>query len=100
MRLLVRITASIFLFSIGLQPIYGQVATPTYDIRSTFRLDRLIYTPVHSDSTLVKSPMYFNADKLPFFCKMEHRVDQKLPFNVRLRLGSVEYVDRLEKKID
>lgn len=98
MRLVVRFAASIFLICIGLQPIYGQVATNTYDIQSTFRLDRLVYIPANSDSTLIKSPMYFNADKLPFFCKMEHAVDQKLPFNIRLRLGSVEYVDRLEKK--
>ena len=35
---------------------------------------------------------------LPFFCRVEHDCAKKLPFAFKFRLGSVEYVDRLEGK--
>lgn len=38
------------------------------------------------------------ADQLPFFCKIEFKMEQKTKIPVRFRLGSVDYVDRLEKK--
>ncbi|HRG21024.1 MAG TPA: hypothetical protein PLQ57_08325 [Saprospiraceae bacterium] len=35
---------------------------------------------------------------LPFFCAMEEKIYQKSGINMRLRLGSVQYTDYLEKK--
>jgi hypothetical protein len=38
-------------------------------------------------------------DHLSFFCKLEVKTDRKANMPVRVRLGSVNYVDRLEMKI-
>jgi hypothetical protein len=35
---------------------------------------------------------------LPFFCKGEHIMDKKLPIPVRLRIGSIQQSDWLERK--
>jgi hypothetical protein len=40
----------------------------------------------------------WNAEELPFFCKIEHKFGKKLPVPLKFRLGSVEYVDYLEGK--
>jgi hypothetical protein len=42
----------------------------------------------------------FDADKLPFFCKIEHQIGKRLPMPILFRLGSVEYVNYLEGKTD
>lgn len=38
------------------------------------------------------------AIALPFFCAVEEKIYQKSGINMRLRLGSVQYTDYLEKK--
>jgi len=40
----------------------------------------------------------FDADDLPFFCKIEHKIERigKIPF--RFRLGDLNYVNMLENK--
>jgi len=40
----------------------------------------------------------WTPESLPFFCRVEHDCGKKLPFAFKFRLGSVEYVDRLEGK--
>ena len=35
---------------------------------------------------------------LPVFCRIEHEIGKKIPVMVKFRLGSVDYVDRLEGK--
>ena len=40
----------------------------------------------------------WNAEKLPFFCRMEYRLGKKTILPFKFRLGSVEYVDWLEQK--
>ena len=36
------------------------------------------------------------SDELPFFCKIEHKIGRRMAVPLKFRLGSVEYVDRLE----
>ena len=36
------------------------------------------------------------SDELPFFCKIEHKMGRRMAVPLKFRLGSVEYVDRLE----
>lgn len=38
----------------------------------------------------------WSPDALPLFCKIEHKMGQKMAFPIKFRLGSVEYVDQLE----
>lgn len=40
----------------------------------------------------------FKAHELPIFCKMEHLLQLKSRFAVRIRLGDVGYVNKLESK--
>lgn len=40
----------------------------------------------------------FSVERLPVFCKIEHNISNKTRFPVKIRLGSVDYVDKLEGK--
>jgi hypothetical protein len=40
----------------------------------------------------------FNVNSLPFFCKIEHKMSAKARIPVRFRLGSLDYVNKLEGK--
>jgi hypothetical protein len=48
--------------------------------------------------SLVVLPQNFYIKRLGFFCKKELEVQKALSLPVYFRLGSKEYVDRLEKK--
>jgi len=48
--------------------------------------------------TLSLSETYW--EELGFFCKMEIKMEQKARFPVKFRLGTVDYVDRLEGKYE
>ncbi len=41
---------------------------------------------------------YYCYDKLAFFCKLEVKMEQQFHTPIKFRLGSVDYVDWLEKK--
>jgi len=41
---------------------------------------------------------YNYCDHLAFFCRIEVKLDKKVDIPLRLRLGTVDYVDRLEQK--
>ncbi len=45
-----------------------------------------------------KRPIGFDQDQLPFFCKNEYKISKTSNINVRFRLGSLEYVNKLENK--
>ncbi len=38
----------------------------------------------------------WTSDALPMFCKIEHKMGKKMAVPFKFRLGSVEYVDRME----
>jgi hypothetical protein len=68
----------------------------------------LVVDPIRRETgqTVAKSLVYspflpcFEADKLPVFCRIEHNLGKKMPLMIKFRLGSVEYVDMLEGKLD
>ena len=67
--------------------------------------DALIYTPQKTfkgNSLLIKQqasiPSAFDFHRLGLFCKIEHLINQKTKFPVKVRLGTAEYVDKLENK--
>lgn len=43
-------------------------------------------------------PSQSYAESLPLFCKMEHFFEKSSKINLRVRLGALDYVNRLENK--
>ncbi len=76
---------------------YGQevsidsLYTPTY-----LSFNMLQYKTQSNQSILYNTG--FKANELPIFCKMEHQLQLQSRFPVRIRLGDVRYVDKLESK--
>ncbi len=50
--------------------------------------------------TVMAALSNFSNSPTPFFCRIEHNMEQSARFPVRIRLGDVNYVDRLEQKKD
>lgn len=40
----------------------------------------------------------FDVSKLPFFCKIEHKIEAKSKIPFRFRIGDLNYVNMLENK--
>ena len=82
---------------------YGQILTKnTYTKQKKYTLisslDLLAKLPNSKILSIKKQRSIFDADKLPIFCKFEHKLSQKSKINVRMRLGSLDYVNKLEGK--
>lgn len=81
----------------------GQSTTDTSLVRvNDFKLVPsldLTFSLPHSDELEAKPiKSIFDANKLPIFCKFEHQLKQKTNINLRMRLGSLDYVNKLEGK--
>ena len=61
-------------------------------------LDLLAKLPDYKIQTVKKQRSIFDVEKLPIFCKFEHKISQKSKLNLRMRLGSLDYVNKLEGK--
>ena len=46
----------------------------------------------------IVQPKVFSVQKLPLFCKIEHKLAKSSKVNVMMRLGSLDYVNKLEGK--
>jgi hypothetical protein len=42
----------------------------------------------------------YRPQQLPFFCRMEHKIEQKSNIPFRFRIGDLNYVNALENKIN
>jgi len=42
----------------------------------------------------------FSQRNMPFFCRMEYQIEKGMDFPVKMRIGDVEWVDRIEGKRD
>ena len=51
-----------------------------------------------SVATLSKPIRLFDENQLPFFCKIEHKIEKTSPIALRFRLGDLNYVNMLENK--
>ncbi len=61
-------------------------------------LDLHFKLPETNITNSIKQPSIFHADKLPLFCKFEHKLSKSSKVNLRMRLGSLDYVNKLEGK--
>ncbi|MEM8523906.1 MAG: hypothetical protein AAGG68_04645 [Bacteroidota bacterium] len=118
-----KIRLKIFLFSICFLSLSSNAiqAQNTYQISGKSLLELKQEQDFQSDITFSKIQFHsptFNTDtpvsltqkiqalslsetyweELGFFCKMEIKMEQKARFPVKFRLGTVDYVDRLEGK--
>jgi hypothetical protein len=76
---------------------YGQ--THVYNLDQLFKpkkiyLDSLLQPPNPSFSY----NRLYRVEELPLFCKTEHKWSKLSGINVRMRLGSLDYVNKLEGK--
>ena len=67
-------------------------------IKLTSSLDRMTNSMNLPTQSVLKQRSVFDVKKLPIFCKIEHRLAKSSKVNVMMRLGSLDYVDRLEGK--
>ncbi|MEM6380360.1 MAG: hypothetical protein AAF705_19380 [Bacteroidota bacterium] len=56
--------------------------------------------PIPTEPTYLnyQAPKAYNFNHLAFFCRLEVRMEKATKMPVRFRLGTVDYVDRLEGK--
>ena len=69
---------------------------PQIKLQSSFELNFKL--PENAQQSVIRQRSIFNADKLPLFCKLEHNLTRKTNINLRMRLGSLDYVNMLEGK--
>lgn len=84
--------------SIGL---FGQDTTAVVKhkkIELTSSLDRMTNSMNLTTPSVLKQRSIFDVKSLPIFCKIEHKLAKSSKVNVMMRLGSLDYVDRLEGK--
>ena len=82
---------------------YVQINLQTYNSKQkkytiVSSLDLLAKFPASKALAIKKQRSIFDVDRLPLFCKFEHKISQKSKLNVRMRLGSLDYVNKLEGK--
>lgn len=74
----------------NLPPSISQMFKPQIMLQDSMHLKPFTFTAFSFNS--------FDPDKLPLFCRTEHKWSKKSGINVRMRLGSLAYVDKLENK--
>ncbi len=67
-------------------------------IKLTSSLDRMAYSMDLPTRSLLKQRSVFDVKRLPIFCKIEHKLSKSSKVNVMMRLGSLDYVNKLEGK--
>lgn len=82
---------------------YGQINLyKSFDKKTEVKLisplDMLYNVPDRNDVSIIEYQSIFDANKLPLFCKIEHKLTKSSKVNLRMRLGSLDYVNKLEGK--
>ncbi len=81
--------------TLGQQHLLLLVAKPVFPVMASY------VPPALSGAMLQRRtdiPNLHRYEHLPIFCKIEVKMEQAVRFPVKIRLGEVEYVDRLEGK--
>ena len=94
MKVALKKSSLIFIFCLWFQYLGAQVTLPS--------LNLLFKPKISIDSSFTfytfTQQRKFNPGTQPIFCKFEHRWSNLSGINIRMRLGSLEYVDKLENK--
>lgn len=73
---------------------------PTLPVLLTAKQDNLQIGPTLTKTSHLnyQAPKVYSMEHLAFFCRLEVRMEKASKMPVRFRLGSVDYVDRMEGK--
>jgi|GEM_PF-397188 len=94
-NLFIVVTAFFCCFEITAQSKAAPQKKPTVELKSS--LDRLTMdAPIITPQ--IKQKRVFSVESLPIFCKIEHKLAKSSKVNVMMRLGSLDYVNKLEGK--
>ncbi len=98
-KMLILTTVFIMMVTIG----FGQISTLKFKAKTTkielvSPLDLNFKIDNPETTHIMKQPSIFDAEKLPIFCKIEHKLSKNSNVNLRMRLGSLDYVNKLEGK--
>ena len=63
-----------------------------------FSKPKVLYQNIDKTNHITEMPQYYCYDKLAFFCKIEVKLEKKVQYPFKFRLGSVNHVDYLEGK--
>lgn len=88
----------VFILMLGTSYLFAQnVNTLASPLDLLMPLSKMDSTLIENESLLI-NPKVYSVSKLPIFCKIEHKLGKNAGYNLKMRLGDVDYVDRLEGK--
>lgn len=72
----------------------------SFTYQQLIRTDKLFLAPLPAHSIMHKKFNYLKVyhDNLGIFCKAENKASKHAPVQLRMRLGSLDYVNKLEGK--
>lgn len=98
MKAVVKNLSIILILFLGAEEVSAQMAFVTkkkFELKPMSNI-AIVDTSIRYQSFIV--PKTYSYDKLALFCKFEERVAQQSSINMRFRLGSLDYVNYLERK--
>lgn len=69
-----------------------------YNLKTPNKSVKMHFNTASVDKKAQPMPLVFSAEHLPFFCKIEYRIESQYKIPFKFRLGDVQYVDELEGK--
>lgn len=95
---------TVFVLFIGATVGFSQSTLPNLDqkkdIHNLYNVQEIKHTfrPEINTTGKVKTIPGFKASELPLFCKFEYKMEKSSKLNLRMRLGDLNYVNKLENK--